>query len=214
MKITDEVYALDSTRGNYAYLIRGAETVLVDSGLPWQGKGILRDLHKMGVAPHEIHQILLTHNDADHIGNAAMLQQASGATLWISADEMPVILGQAARAGIKKYIGSIFKVERPNAITPYPAEQRLGDFEIIPSPGHTRGHVCLLYKDVLLAGDLVGSSRGRLQILSALMTWDKILLVESIRKVGAYSFKWVCPAHGEPLERGDRWEKLVESLVK
>lgn len=38
MQITNEVYALDSTRGNYAYLIKGEETILIDTGRPGRVK--------------------------------------------------------------------------------------------------------------------------------------------------------------------------------
>ncbi len=67
MKVTDEIYALDSTKGNYAYLVLGEETVLIDTGRPGQGKGILKDLESMNVKPQDIKHILLTHHDVDHV---------------------------------------------------------------------------------------------------------------------------------------------------
>jgi hypothetical protein len=47
LKITDDVYALDSTKGNYAYLILGEEIIMVDIGRPGQGKGILNELESL-----------------------------------------------------------------------------------------------------------------------------------------------------------------------
>jgi len=69
LKVTDEVYALDSTKGNYSYLIRGEETILVDTGRPGQGKGILNDLSILGIKPEDIRHILITHHDVDYVGS-------------------------------------------------------------------------------------------------------------------------------------------------
>lgn len=41
MKITDKVYALESTEGAYAYIILGMEIVLIDTGFAWVGKKYL-----------------------------------------------------------------------------------------------------------------------------------------------------------------------------
>jgi glyoxylase-like metal-dependent hydrolase (beta-lactamase superfamily II) len=84
----------------------------------------------------------------------------------------------------------------------------LGEFKIIPTPGHSPGHVCLLFKDVLFAGDLVFGRNGGLSLSPAIMTWDMAQVKESAKKVAAFPFSWVCPAHGAPMKRGDLWEQL------
>jgi glyoxylase-like metal-dependent hydrolase (beta-lactamase superfamily II) len=211
MKITNNVYAVESTKGNYAYLILDKEIMLIDTGLPWQGKKILNELKTMNIRPEDIHQICITHHDIDHIGNAAMLQQATGSKLWASKEDIPYIYGDLHRHGHKKYFAYIFRVQKPQNINAYSQDQRFGEVEIIPTPGHTPGHVCLLYQDVLFAGDLVASSKGRLKLLPASMTWDTSVLKESIRKIAHLSFTWICLAHGKPIERGNQWERLYSA---
>ena len=49
VKITDDVYALNSTKGNYAYLILREENILVDTGRPVQGKSILDELKSLNI---------------------------------------------------------------------------------------------------------------------------------------------------------------------
>ncbi len=93
MQVTNNVFRLDSSKGAYVYLITGKENILVDAGFPWAGKRILRELEQLGVAPQKIHDILLTHGDIDHIGNAAFFQSLSGASLWASQAEIPLITG-------------------------------------------------------------------------------------------------------------------------
>jgi len=77
---------------------------------------------------------------------------------------------------------------------------------VIPTPGHTPGHVCLLYKDVLFAGDLVRTSKGQIEPMQSFINWDTDLSMESIRRVGDLPFKWICPAHGEPAKRDGEWD--------
>jgi glyoxylase-like metal-dependent hydrolase (beta-lactamase superfamily II) len=96
----------------------------------------------------------------------------------------------------------------PTQISAFPPENELEGIKIIPTPGHTPGHICFLYKDVLFAGDLVIGSKNKLQLSPAIMTWDMAQVKESARKVAPLPFNWVCPAHGTWTERGKLWEQL------
>lgn len=208
MKITDDVYALAATRGTYAYAVLGQPTMLIDTGRPGQGKKILYELASMGVRPNDIKHILLTHYDVDHVGNAAYLQSKTGAALWASQEDIPCIMGEKPRHGHKRWISALMPAEKPQSLQAYPVDGCMESITVIPTPGHTPGHVSLLYRDVLFAGDLVVCFNVRIRPSPGFMNWDMDILKESIRKVAPYSFRWVCPAHGTPLERGDGWEKL------
>ncbi|MDP4090638.1 MAG: MBL fold metallo-hydrolase [Bacillota bacterium] len=205
MKVTENVYGLEATKGSYAYLITGEETVLIDTGRPGQGNGILKELDSLNVNPKDIKHILLTHHDVDHIGNSAQLQEITGAKLWSSREDLPYILGELKRHGLKKVIGSLIKVKLPRDIQTYNSTNVAGNIQVIETPGHTPGHVCLLYKDVLFAGDLVMSSSKGIKPSPGIMTWNKDKLTDSIKKVGALNFTWVCPAHGIPVKKDEGW---------
>lgn len=207
MKITDEVYALEATKGAYAYLILGKENILVDTGHIWNGKRILSELQAMNIDLKNIKHILLTHHDVDHIGNAHMLQTLTNAKLWASSEDIPYIKGSKARPGIKKIFSFVFGNQKLEKVLPYSEDMEFKDITIIPTPGHTPGHVCILYKDILFAGDLVASKKGKLTPFPN-MNWDQALLKKSIENIANLPFKWVCPAHGKPMERGEQWEKL------
>ena len=210
MKITNHVHMLDCTKGSHAYLILGKETILVDTCVPGRGKQILNEVKTLHINPQEIKHILLTHHDLDHIGNAAMLQKATGAQVWASREDIPYILGQKTRHGIKKYLSLVMKAKKPQPINEYPADNRLGEIEIIPTPGHTPGHVSLLFQDVLFAGDLLATKHGIVNPSPPIMTWDRPLLIESIKKILPLSFNVICPAHGDPVIRGQTLDKFNE----
>ncbi|MCY0869979.1 MAG: MBL fold metallo-hydrolase [Firmicutes bacterium] len=177
--------------------------------MPGRSQRVLAGLHEIGLEPRDIAHILLTHQDVDHIGNAKTLVEQSGATLWAPALEVPFIHGEKKGEGMRRVIGALMRVDRPHVDRTYEEGVHIGDLEVIPAPGHTRGHVCLKVGDVLLAGDLVKSSRGVLQPSPGFLTADKAALRSSLRTVGSLSFDWVCPAHGEPVRRGNLWDALV-----
>ena len=208
MKVTDNVHALDSTKGNYAYVILGEEIILVDTGRPGQGKGILNDLKSMNIKPHDVKHILITHHDVDHVGSLAFLQQATEAKIWASKEDIPYIYGEKSRPGIKKLISFIMRVKKPQNINPYPEDQKIKDIEVISTPGHTPGHVCLIYNDVLFLGDLFRTSKGKVSPMNSFMNWDDSVLKGSIAKMDNYDFEWICPAHGEPIKRDGQLKEL------
>ncbi len=203
MKIIDNVYRLDSTYASYVYLIKGRENTLIDTGMPFNRMGLLKDLNTLGVEPGSIRHIYITHNDVDHIGNAAHLQALSGARLWASKADISYITGEKERPGFKKHVGRIFRVKKPKSIEAFVPGEIINGIQVLPAPGHTIGHVCFLYEDVLFAGDLFENKRKGLIPYPAPWTWDYEMLLQSIKNVYAYPFTWICPAHGQAAKRGD-----------
>lgn len=74
LRVTDEVYVLDSSEGNYVRVILGEEAILVNTGRPKNGEGILNDLKSMKITPQDIKHILITQHDMDHVGSLAFLE--------------------------------------------------------------------------------------------------------------------------------------------
>ncbi len=83
------------------------------------------------------------------------------------------------------------------------APQPMGpDFLIIPTPGHTRGHCVLLFKNkYLFTGDHLAYSRQRKQLIAFRRanwySWPET--IRSMEKLEDYSFEWVLTGHGERL---------------
>lgn len=209
MEVTKGIHLLENeTKGSFVYLILGDEPILVDTGIKGRAKRITKALGDLGLAPSDLAHIVLTHQDFDHIGNAKELKEWSGATIWAPEIEIPYIHGEQKGPGIRHLFQRVMRVNRPSGVRPYEAGKRIGNLEVIPAPGHTPGHVCLRIDDVLLAGDLVMTSKGKLQPAPGFLTWDKDVLRKSLHEVGKLEFDWVCPAHGMPVRRGSLWEAM------
>jgi glyoxylase-like metal-dependent hydrolase (beta-lactamase superfamily II)/ferredoxin len=84
------------------------------------------------------------------------------------------------------------------------------DFMLIPTPGHTRGHCVLLYKNrFLFTGDHLAWSRTRHQLRAfrnaCWYSWPE--QIHSMEKLQDYSFEWVLPGHGDRI-------KLAPKIMK
>jgi len=192
MFITDNVCLLESTWGSNCYVIQAKETIMIDTGQRIRGKAICRYIESLNT---QLKHILLTHYDVDIIGNAAMLQNLTGARVWASEYDIPYIQGNKDRPGIKKYLKYLVRVQNPMDIKPLPA--CIEGIKVIPTPGHTPGHVCFMYKDLLFVGDLLRNSEGVLRPPG--WNWNNEMMQQSLAKIVDYPFKWVCPAHGRPI---------------
>lgn len=94
------------------------------------------------------------------------------------------------------------------------------EFLVIPTPGHTRGHCCLLYSNkFLFTGDHLAWDRDT-ECLDASphycwYSWPN--QVESVKRLRDYSFEWVLPGHGQRVklpvpEMRDQLHHLMERI--
>ncbi len=201
--ITNRVYVLESTKGAYCYLVMAEEMVLIDTGLGFMGKAIIKELGVHQIQLTDIKHIILTHYDLDHIGNVGILQEMTGATVWAGGKDIPYIMGEKHRPSFKKYMSMVIRPQKPNNIQALNEKEEICGIKVIHTPGHTPGHVCLIFEDVLFTGDLVEEKNERLVPYPKNWNWDTAILLQSIEKIRDYSFKWVCVAHGNPIKRRD-----------
>ena len=77
------------------------------------------------------------------------------------------------------------------------------DFTIIPTPGHTKGHQVLLYKNkYIFTGDHLYWRRDweRLRATRNYCWYDWNEQIESMQKLLNYKFEWVLPGHGQRIK--------------
>jgi glyoxylase-like metal-dependent hydrolase (beta-lactamase superfamily II) len=135
------------------------EAIVIDPG-DEVGR-IQRRLTALGL---KLKQILVTHAHIDHVGGALKLKRLTGAPILLNEDDLPQLKIMAMQAD---WLG----VETPETAPPdaslaeglrvglerYPAE-------VIHTPGHTQGSVCLHFAplNMVIAGDtLFAGSIGR-----------------------------------------------------
>lgn len=175
------------------------EAMVVDPGdnIP----EILSRLQKHGLT---LRQIVVTHAHIDHVGGAAQLRKATGAPVVMNQQDLGLLGMMEMQAG---WLG----VPTPEVAPPdASAEDGLTiglatlPAQVLHTPGHTQGSICLLFPDrhLLLAGDtLFAGSIGRTdlpggdghQILRSLR--DRLLVLPDATRV--------VPGHGPETTIGE-----------
>jgi len=213
MKISPDVFMLEITRGKFMYQDRACYSMvyavrepdgitLIDTGFPGFAYGILEELRTLGQHRLPLKQILLTHADLDHMGNAAWLQEKTGCPAWISMKEKVYVTGERSRLPEKQQMCKDCGLQIPR-LQFYPPNRRVGEFEILDTPGHSAGHVCILYHGILFGGDLFSIADGTLQGANPQWSEDMETARRSLESLKPYKFTMLCPAHGLPDRRRD-----------
>jgi glyoxylase-like metal-dependent hydrolase (beta-lactamase superfamily II) len=219
VRILDRVYLVGSGfRGFglthrcdcHVYLIDGgSELALIDTGSGLAPELLIANIIADGLDPAAITQIVVTHGHGDHVGGAPPLTRLAGRPKLATAaaitdavargDEDTLSVRQSRLAGIypDNFHLQPVRVHRSLADTDVIT---VGDLslEVIDTPGHADGHICLLMEHedmrMLFAGDLVFYGG----MISLLPFADCRLqeLVSSLRKVRSLEITALLAGHG------------------
>lgn len=193
VRITEGVYMLPGVVSRQ-YLVTGSGgAILIDAGLPGNGKAVMRALASLGIAPSELKHILITHADADHYGAVNEIRAASGAVVHASQAEAEAMAsGRSSRPltpkGIERLLYGLLSPlirAQPTPVDDVLREgDHIGDLVVVASPGHTPGHVSFYQQDraVLFAGDSIQVKGGQPAPSSGGNTWDMDLANHMFRK--------------------------------
>lgn len=188
--------------------------LLVDTGLESTADQLEARLEEAGFELDDVRLVLLTHQDVDHVDAlATILEQVSPVTI-ASTHAARVIDGRAElRSGVS--------FDRP---TPAPVDVELegwgtiattaGPARVIPTPGHTPGHVSVYLPDerLLVAADALTATEEGLQGPRAEMTEDMPLALASVEKLAELDIDHVVCFHGGYVEEGsDRLAEIAAS---
>jgi glyoxylase-like metal-dependent hydrolase (beta-lactamase superfamily II) len=93
-------------------------------------------------------------------------------------------------------------------------------YVVIPTPGHTAGHCCLLFRNrFLFTGDHLDWDRDEQRLAASedycWHSWRQ--QIDSIERLASYDFEWILPGHGQrvhlPLpEMQEQMRRLVRDL--
>jgi len=94
------------------------------------------------------------------------------------------------------------------------------EFKIIPVPGHTRGHMVLIYKDTFLfSGDHLhyDTNRKHLAAYRSVCWYSWPEQIKSMAKLAKHRFQWVLAGHGNRIhldenEMSKQMNELVEKM--
>jgi glyoxylase-like metal-dependent hydrolase (beta-lactamase superfamily II) len=186
---------IGDARASGYVLVRGGEATVVDTG-PWCVPDVIEGaLMAVGLDWSAVSSIIVTHKHPDHwVGLTSALERASDAVAYAGAADIPNI----ASPRLMKAVG---------------AGDRVMDLAIIPTPGHTPGHIAVHDEaaGVLVVGDAINYGKDRGFVLLG-TSEDPRRTRESVDILAGLSFDTLLPGHGDPIV-GGAWEELREYLA-
>lgn len=209
------------------YLIEDTDGITaVDAGLPSSWGSLRFALRKLGRSLDDLRAIVLTHAHFDHVGFAEKARKRLGIPVWVHRDDAE-LAGHPHRYEVERL--PFFYLWRPKALGILgrmgaagalwaPAVSRVHVFDdhdellvpgrprVIPSGGHTFGHVSLHLpeRDVLIAGDAIVTldpytGRRGPRLVARAATADTDQAMRSLDALEATQAGLVLTGHGEPI---------------
>ena len=223
MKITTNIEMLEvNSMGNKVNIPLAWDKnnlVLMDTGFPGQTEAIVQAITNTGHSAENITHIILTHQDFDHIGCVRdLLKLCPKAQVMAHSEEAPYISGKKAYYKVMVALGQyeslteekkVWCGERlqsyPSLTIPVTHKLKEGDvlpicggIEVIHTPGHTSGHICLFFKEsrILVSGDALSFKDGQIAGPSPQNTADVELSLRSLEKIKKIPFNTILSFHG------------------
>lgn len=181
-----------------SYALGGRDVLLVEPATPYEDeqREWVAWARAIGSSDRRILAIVLTHHHIDHVGGAALLAKELGLPVWaheLTAKQVDVPIARHLRDGEEIVL----------------AGMRDEVWQVLHTPGHAPGHVCLFEPRTRTAivGDMVASVGT---ILVAPGDGDMTLYLEQLARLAGLDASLALPAHGEPI---DEPTKLFEHYI-
>jgi len=175
--------------------------LLVDTGTGIFFTQIKEEFENLKINPKNIKMIVNTHCHFDHSGADKKFRDLCGAKIAIhGADKRALETGNGTMANM---FGKVQKTVTVDRVLKDGDKIKTKNFcfEVISTPGHTPGSICLYEKKkkILISGDTIfADGIGRADFPNS----DKAQLKKSIKKLSMLKVNYLLPGHGMPKVNG------------
>ncbi|MFE4453288.1 MBL fold metallo-hydrolase [Streptomyces sp. NPDC056796] len=236
IRVGSNVYVVSGSNTNWVIVKDGDSCTLVDTGYPGDRDAVLASLEAVGLAPHSVAAVLVTHAHNDHIGSAEHLRSSYGIPVLMHEEEVPharreflhqvsvgQVLAQAWRPGVLPWAVHALRaggtarvpVSEPEAFPAPGALDLPGSPVPVHTPGHTGGHCAyhLPESGVLITGDALVTAHptSRIsgpQLLPAMFHTDRPRTLDSVARIANVDADVLVPGHG-PVHHGSAKEAAL-----
>jgi glyoxylase-like metal-dependent hydrolase (beta-lactamase superfamily II) len=204
-QIAPNVHAIQLLRVKAHAIVEDDAVTLIDTGYAGSLPRLTKALADLGRSMSQVRRVICTHGHPDHAGGARALADLGIEVLIHPADaaNLHVDLRSAIRRPSR---GRIFAAMTPPLPTFTPLEDGdvlpvLGGLEVIHTPGHTPGSVCLYARQdgLLFVGDVLQRRFGRVSAASGLYSDDRAAAQASLQRLALLDVKTLIFSHYPPL---------------
>ena len=213
MEIAPNVHAVQLL-GSMAFVITEERLTMIDAGLAGSKNMLGASLRQIDRSLDEVDRIICTHGHPDHAGGVRELVAEHPAieVLVHPADLEGVNLtlreALAAPLGGSRW-GHLLQYMTPSPEQATPLQDGdvlpvLGGLEVIHTPGHTPGSVCLYAREprILFTGDVLQVRFGRLAFASPIFSHDHAQARASVQRLADLPVDMIALSHYRPMREG------------
>ncbi|MCD6367686.1 MAG: MBL fold metallo-hydrolase [Candidatus Aenigmarchaeota archaeon] len=205
MKIEDGIYLLGGA-GDDSNIYCIDNELLVDCGSGLFTEQILAQMEEYGIDPKKIKMIVITHAHIDHCGAAGEWKKITKAKVFIHEKDLNALV--TGENTLAEDVGIEYNGIEPDGLLKEGEKIKTKnyEFEILHTPGHTPGSVCLWEpkKKILISGDLIFlDGVGR----SDLPGGNEKDLLKSLKKIKKLDIQVLLPGHGAPASSKNPYAK-------
>ena len=181
------------------------EDIIVDTGTGDNIRYIKDSMKKASISVDDLSLIVNTHNHYDHIGGnrcfdlEVAMHREDAKAIEEGNDEATVasMFGRSMKG---------MKVDRK-----LEEGDKIHDFNVLHTPGHTKGGICLYNDEILISGDTVfaGGGCGRMDIGG-----DINDMKESLKRLSQLDVEYLLPGHGQWTRDGSKHVKMAYSMFR
>lgn len=184
-KISENIFKIKADSN--CYLVKGNNSegyFIIDTGRRSNQEIVKKEIEKI-TSLEKIKKVIFTHLHYDHIGNFDIFTNAK---FYASKEELACLKNDPYGTILNPEIQKIFNIK----ISPL---ENLEGYDLIPTPGHTKGCFCLLKLDenILFSGDTLffKGLYGRTDLPTSIPEKMK----SSLEKLDKINYSVLCPGH-------------------
>ena len=203
MEIIDNVVIIEGIGNDSNVYI--FEDVIVDTGTGDNIKYIKDSMKKAGITVADLSLIVNTHNHYDHIGG----NKCFDLEVAMHREDAKAIEADDDKATVASMFGSSINGMKVDRILE--EGDKIHDFKVIHTPGHTRGGICLYNGETLISGDTVfaGGGCGRMDIGGDINDMKK-----SLKRLSKLDVKYLLPGHGPWVNDGSSHINMAYRMLE
>ncbi len=171
------------------YVVGRNNATIIDTGVGNRMNPVWPQFEELGVKPGNVNKVILTHAHHDHAMGAFLILDKATPKVYVHSKDTNYIASSLGEALVKVEEGDVIETE-------------LWPLEVIWTPGHTEGGICLYAREprILFSGDTAFPDGyfGRFDGESGSIE-D---LIESLRKLTKLKVDVMLAGHGVPVIKG------------